>query len=264
MKFLIPTLFVLLGFINAQDTQESMDGCWLSAYGRGVGKAISACGEGQEKDGLLCYPTCDSGYYGVGPVCWQSCPSDFKDTGLDCLKPSAYGRGAGYVIWEKSKCEKENSQGCEKSGLLWYPNCKEGFHAVGCCVCSPDCQDGMTDIGISCAKKSYGRTAGTPLGCPQGQDEDASLCYPQCSEGYHGIGPVCWGSCPTGFSQCGALCTNGTSCSSHIADLGQQAIQGIEKVLLDDENSDSKDMKDDILMTLAQLAGGLIYPICNQ
>lgn len=66
------------------------------------------------------------------------------------MKPKSYGRGAGYVLWHKSKCEEENSQGCEKYGALYYPNCDEGFYNFGCCVCSPDCIDGMTDIGVSC------------------------------------------------------------------------------------------------------------------
>ncbi len=41
-----------------------------------------------------------------------------------------------------------------------YPKCQSGFHAVGCCVCSPTCPDGMNDIGISCGKNSYGRGVG--------------------------------------------------------------------------------------------------------
>ena len=28
-------------------------------------------------------------------------------------------------------------------GLLCYPKCREGFHAFGCCVCSPDCPSGL-------------------------------------------------------------------------------------------------------------------------
>ena len=44
--------------------------CWKMAYGRGVGKAISACREGEERRGALCYPLCRDGYVGRGPVCW--------------------------------------------------------------------------------------------------------------------------------------------------------------------------------------------------
>ena len=82
--------------------------CWKDAYGRGVGVPISACSDGLQKDAGLCYPYCRDGYTGVGPVCWQNCPSGFTDTGVDCLKPSAYGRGAGYALWDKDKCEQQN------------------------------------------------------------------------------------------------------------------------------------------------------------
>ena len=65
----------------------------------------------------------------------------------------------------------------------------------------------MTDIGISCAKESYGRTAGTPLTCAPGEEYDAGLCYPPCDYGADGVGPVCWGNCPAGTVECGgALC----------------------------------------------------------
>jgi len=98
---------------------------------------------------------------------------------------------------------------------LYYPKCKDGFHAVGCCVCSPNCVNGMTDIGVSCQKKSYGRGAGSPLVCGDGKDEDAGLCYDKCKSDYQGVGPVCWKSCPTGWLDCGALCIEGyASCTS--------------------------------------------------
>ena len=128
-----------------------------------VDKPLSKCPSNKEKNGLLCYPKCKSGYKGADPVCWQSCPSSFKNHGAFCLKPKPYGRGAGYVVWDKDKCRKRHKQGCEKNGLLYYPKCKSGFHATGCCICSPNCANGQSDIGISCAKKSYGRGAGTPM-----------------------------------------------------------------------------------------------------
>ena len=33
----------------------------------------------------------------MGPVCWEICPAGFIDTGVDCLKPNSYGRGAGFI-----------------------------------------------------------------------------------------------------------------------------------------------------------------------
>ena len=185
------------------------DDCWVQAYGRGVGKPISSCPEGKDKDGWLCYPECRDNYDGVGPVCWEYCPSEFRDDGAFCYKPKSYGRGAGTT----HKCDN-----CEKWGLLWYPKCRDNFHNVGCCVCSPDCPSGMTDIGISCAKDSYGRTAGTPLTCAPGEVEDAGLCYPPCEHEANGVGPVCWGNCPEGTVNCGgALCLEPSeTCSEYI------------------------------------------------
>lgn len=170
--------------------------CYRDSYGRGVGKPM-ICSAGYAEDAGLCYTPCKDGYKGVGPVCWQSCPHGFRDDGAYCAKPKAYGRGAGYP-WKfgddlndkgmRRRCLKAHPEGCEKSGAIFYPKCKEGFHAVGCCVCSPNCLNGQKDIGVSCAKKSYGRGVGKPLSrCPEGQDKDAALCYPQCKSGYHGV-----------------------------------------------------------------------------
>jgi hypothetical protein len=196
--------------------------CWRQSYGRGVGVPISACPKGQEKDAGLCYPTCEAigkeGWKGVGPVCWQGCPSGFRDDGAYCFKPEPYGRGVGFP-WEigdpafslknaKRRCEKKHGEGqCEKSGAIYYPKCKPDYRAIGCCVCSPRCPSGMTDIGISCQKQSKGRGVGKPMTCKKGQAYDAGLCYEPCRDHYHGVGPVCWQDCPdTQPVNCGAGC----------------------------------------------------------
>ncbi|KRX06822.1 hypothetical protein PPERSA_11467 [Pseudocohnilembus persalinus] len=118
--------------------------------------------QGCEKWGLIIYPKCKQGYTNWECcVCANECPSGFRDDGLYCAKPAAYGRGAGYALWDKQKCFDRHSQGCEKNGALWYPKCREGFHNVGCCICSPNCPSGWTDIGVSCKKpSSYGRGVG--------------------------------------------------------------------------------------------------------
>jgi hypothetical protein len=204
--------------------------CWRHSYGRGVGVPVSACSKEQEKDAGLCYPTCeDIGMQdakGVGPVCWQRCPSDFRDDGAYCFKPKAYGRGVGFP-WKfgdrafnlsnaKKRCEKKHGEGqCEKSGAIYYPKCEPGYRAIGCCVCSPRCPPGMTDIGISCQKKSKGRGVGKPMKCKEGEAYDAGLCYKPCKENYHGVGPVCWQDCPsTQPVNCGAGCaTHANQCA---------------------------------------------------
>jgi hypothetical protein len=75
---------------------------------------------------------------------------------VTCQKPAAYGRGAGYV--SSDACAKNNAQGCEQYGALYYPKCAENFHAVGCCVCSPDCPNGkifITSLKVKIQKKFY-------------------------------------------------------------------------------------------------------------
>ena len=146
-----------IGFVSAEQHFNGGAGtCWLKAVGRGVGKPISTCPADKDKDGELCYPKCNPGYYGVGPVCWSPCPGGFRDDGAFCAKPGPYGRGVGKI---------RSFNNSEKCLGLWYPRCNDGFHPTGCNICSPNCPSGMTDIGVSCAKRSYGRTAGTPLRC---------------------------------------------------------------------------------------------------
>lgn len=130
------------------------------------------CPPDTDHNGALCYPQCKPGYSGVGPTCWGSCPAGFPDSGATfCSKPSSYGRGAGFP-WKFgdglnnkgmfARCNKANPQGCEQSGAIVYPKCKANFHAVGCCVCSPDCPAGFSDTGATCEKPRYGRGAGDP------------------------------------------------------------------------------------------------------
>lgn len=189
--------------------------CQKKSYGRGAGTPMK-CSPNEDLDGALCYPKCNSGYNGIGPVCWQECPSGFTDTGADCLKPKPYGRGGGYT--SKKRCEHHHKDtGCERCLLLWYPKCKSGFSRAGCNICSPECPDGMTNIGISCQKKSYGRGAGVPVhACDDNLEKDGALCYPKCKDGYNGVGPVCWQKCPEDvnpsvysgrFKDTGAQCT---------------------------------------------------------
>lgn len=57
---------------------------------------------------------------------------------------------------------------CERYGLIVYPKCDPSYHAVGCCVCSPDCPPGTTDIGVSCHKRPVFSTI-KPLTCGPGE-----------------------------------------------------------------------------------------------
>jgi hypothetical protein len=205
------------------------DMCWAASSPRGAGTIPDQCAPDQDYDAGLCYKKCNAGYKGVGPVCWASCPSGYRDDGAFCAKPAAYGRGGGYP-WKfgdglnlnkaQSRCENDNPQGCEKNGEIIYPKCRGGFHATGCCICSPDCPAGFSDMGVSCTKPSYGRGAGTiPKNCSGGKENQGGLCYRPCEAGYKGIGPVCWANeCPSVFpTKCAAGCAKSSNaCFSSI------------------------------------------------
>jgi len=142
------------------------------------------------------------------------------------LKPSSYGNGGGYAIWDQGECDSNSPNGCWECLAMYYPNCDSGFEAIGCNVCSPTCPGGMTDIGVSCQKGSYGRTAGQTLNCDSEQQYDAGLCYDPCNAGYDGVGPVCWGACPSGMSQCGALCmTDSSACAGEIMSMCEDVLE---------------------------------------
>jgi len=144
------------------------------------------------------------------------CPSGMRDDGLFC-RAEEYGRGAGFP-WAFGdalnddgmikRCEQEHGRGnCEKDGLVYYPKCKAGYSAFGCCMCRPNPPDcaalGMNPgVDLSCAKRVV---IGDPVtgACASGQENDAGLCYPQCRAGYDGVGPVCWTGAPRGWVECG-------------------------------------------------------------
>ncbi len=196
-----------LKFVGSTNQPKSM--CWRDSYPNGAGETLD-CASGLEKSGQLCYPPTRAGYSCAGTVCLGSCPAGFADVGALCQKPAPYGRGAGYSIFSESQCNKDNpSVGCEQSGVMYYPRCQANFHAVGCCICSPDCPPGMTDTGADCAKTSYTRGAGVPITqCPAGLQQSGLVCYPACKTGYQMVGPVCWDQkCPADYPiQCGASC----------------------------------------------------------
>ena len=53
MKILFTLLFTALA---STVVEVAGDTCWKHAYGRGVGNAISTCGDNLVKDAALCYP----------------------------------------------------------------------------------------------------------------------------------------------------------------------------------------------------------------
>lgn len=95
-----------------------------------------------------------------------------------------------------------------KDGLLCYPRCGAGYGNYGSGpVCWGLCPPRTNNIGISCAKRSYGRGVGKPLSsCRATEERNGALCYKLCVSGYYGVGPVCWKRCPSGWEDQGALC----------------------------------------------------------
>ncbi|RHY23980.1 hypothetical protein DYB25_007603 [Aphanomyces astaci] len=192
--------------------------CRRKGEDRGAGTFVqNQCEMGEEAYGALCYPTCKEGYEKVGCcICRKKGCSGVEgvtDIGVSCTKPTAYGRGVGYALWQEDKCKADNAGTCDKYGLMWYPHCQPGFHRVGCCICSPDCPAGTNDDGAFCRKDSYGVGVGVSrLGCPAGKDKSGVMCYPPCAPTLVGNGPVCWPQCfgATPF-KCGLFCTSTAS-----------------------------------------------------
>ena len=139
--------------------------------------------------------------------------------------------------------------------MMWYPKCASGFYAFGCCVCSPNCINGMPDIGVSCQKSSYGRSAGTPMICASGLEQSGALCYPSCKSGYNGIGPVCWGQCPAGYTTCGALCTSDAAdCTEFVLNQVKNAMEIVVSAATQEYAEAVK--------SAAELALGFVFPMC--
>ena len=115
----------------------------------------------------------------------------------------------------------------------------------------------MKDIGISCSKNSYGRTAGSHMKCKEGDEYEAGLCYEQCPEGMHGVGPVCWSDCPKGWTDCGSLCLEeGHSCASYI----ETDAKDINKTVVDSMYGLTPKSG---FMDFASLTGDFAFPRCD-
>lgn len=114
-----------------------------------------------------------------------------------CWK-SSNGRGVGTI---PTDCGPGN----EYSNGICYPKCKPGFGGFGPFCTQSTCPAGFSDGGAFCNanQASYGRGAGYVIWdgnkCksknPQGCAVQDALWYPNCREGYKGIGPVCWADC---------------------------------------------------------------------
>ncbi|KAF0716702.1 Aste57867_2710 [Aphanomyces stellatus] len=193
---------------------------------RGIGAIPQQkCIDGEEVSMGLCYPTCKSEFEGVaGFVCRkQGCGGvdGASDLGTSCTKPAGYGRGVGFVSESKCSLAESGSYGCEKNGLLWYPKCKPGFHAFGCCICTPDCPVGSHDDGAFCRKESYFRAGTNRAECEPNKEKSLGLCYPPCQANQDSVGPICSPQCQGNAPfNCGGL-----FCSSSLATCAEAVVE---------------------------------------
>ena len=200
------------------NTKDAGVTCIKTTYERDIGEPLSQCPADRDKIAALCYTKCKEGYGGTDiATCWAGCPTGYKDSNATFCEKGSYGRGVGYP-WKfkdkplpnldaaRDRCQRDNPQGCEKNGLIWYPKCRAGYHAVGCCVCSQDCPADFKDTGATCEKPRYSRGLGTPLVCPPEKERGGALCYNKCNPGYQGVANVCWATCPAGWKDTGTQC----------------------------------------------------------
>ena len=203
---------------SGSSVSSNILGCWKKA-----GTIPNICPANYYLSGLgaagACISPCPSGssYPDIvlTNMCKKNCPNGWASSSIDCFKPSVYGRGAGYgwrfwdPSWAWNTCTRENSQGCEGWGIL-YPKCSNGFHPVGCCICSPDCPADTSDKGALCGRNILSYTTRNPVQCDNNQYINAGLCYP---------------TCPSDFpEQCGALCVVSGKCAQVTAGLSSSLL----------------------------------------
>jgi hypothetical protein len=166
-----------------------------------TGTIVATGNEVQDKEGLLCYPPCPSGFKGVGPVCWKQCPSGYHDDGAVCRKDAhifgkdSYERGVGIV--------KKDAQHTSYEVGLWYVPCKKDYSGAAT-RCYQQCPSGYRDDGATCrrdvhilGKQTVTRGVGTlPTICPFDYYKNSfGSCYRNCKPGYKASEEVGIGKC---------------------------------------------------------------------
>lgn len=272
----------------APDKEQSKDAMGVICYPK--------CESGYTGVGPVCWQDCPTGYRDDGGYCAKPAPSfknaslevklgcpagGFPDPNGNCYScPSGFNR-----TWDPvtagTACAKtlvgpfsnatllgKNLTTCP-SGSFFDPNgncyrCPSGSVRTAsavtspqACAADPGCSGMFGDIGVSCTKKSYGRTAGTVATptCPSGQQLDGLLCYPTCSSEYLGGGPVCWQSCKQVALkfECGMGCaTDNASCGEATMDMVMSiwdAAQNITLLVATGGISSVKDWGQGVLMS---------------
>src|SRR5271165_3026944 len=139
---------------------------------------------------------------------------------------------------------------------------------------------------VSAIAGGVGRGVGVPIHtCPDGDDQQAGLCYKPCSQAdgaasdlsansnlrLDGVGPVCWSACPSGYTDFGVGCSKpasygrgagripDVSCPSGYYQLGLGTASWCQKNFpgIGTTSSSSSCHSDE------EMYGGLCYPKCK-
>lgn len=224
--------------------------CWKDSYARGAGKVIDSCpsASNPSKSGLLCYPACSAGMVGVGPVCWEECQQTYADEGALCGRSGSIHSADNSACPWFDKCGLVSAKGCSKCAAA------DGVHNDGC-TC-------RVDASVY-AKKSYGRSAGVPLGCaPDVSDEQAALCYAPCKSGMYGVGPVCWEGCGGKFPASGGAmcCATPGACNEKVVQVAEGVLTALSAAI--EAGMDSSKTLAAIKAAIDAILG-FVMPLCD-
>ncbi|MEA3275750.1 MAG: hypothetical protein U9Q81_10765 [Pseudomonadota bacterium] len=155
----------------------------------------------------------------------SKCPEGYRNDGCTCFRDAKVIPQVSYHRGQEPLSTCPAGMDRAGGGALCYPNCRDGYVGNGP-RCWSTCPEGYIDEPGTCriegnvlGKKSEGRGVGVAVSaCPEGfeKDDTSALCYPQCAEDYHGVGPVCWNDtsdaavregCPAGYRDDGLTCT---------------------------------------------------------
>jgi hypothetical protein len=156
------------------------------------GRSVGWNGSCNSDETKVCQGICGASFV----ACYKNCKPGYQDDGETCRKTDI---GIRKTLSERLRCRSDE----DESGGLCYPKCNPGYTTgpgdILFCT-KRTCPSEYADTGLTCyrgpvttTKKSYGRGVGNVLSiCDLGQEKDSGLCYTQCGNGYHGVGPVCW------------------------------------------------------------------------
>lgn len=177
----------LVNWVQGETSISSTPFCYKTqAYDRGAGIAPD-CGDGQYKDGLLCYANCRSGFHAVGSMCWSDQSASYTP-GSHCTSKDALGNCYAWAIKQDA--------------------CRSGYtNVLG--VCWLD-------------KSSYVNGLGSgPNACKSNREMQDSLCYVKPRSGYQCNATSCNQRCASGIVECGvaACASNANQCVNTVSNM---------------------------------------------